>query len=206
MATKKKPVSRHRPGSGIPPNLYPEIRVQYLRGSTLIEIAENMGLCYDTLQRYVASTLRPEIHAAGVRHVGELLAEMQMLRKFAWEQLELGRSGVQHVTQKEAFEAAAKSGKKRSVAQNLARMVERVTKLMPNTLARNWATIITWCIEHEARIAGYYKQPTGMTGGDFRVAGYSPAEINEAMIARIREKVMAIREAAKAREQFVSKN
>lgn len=204
MKKYKKPTAAV-PHSKIPPETYAEIRRCYLQGETMIRMAERMGLCYTTLWNYVATVLKPELAAAGVRHCGELLAEIQMLRSFAWDQLRKCDQGLTQISEEEAFTAAAKSGKPKKTAQAIAGLVKRITRRFPNNSAKNWATIIEWCIEQEANIGGYYKQPMGVIA-DFRVAGRTADEINNEMLAKLQTKLAAVREQAAIRAQFVSDN
>jgi len=207
MSKSKKPYKPNAaPGiTGVPPELRPQIRELWLQGNSVAEIARRTGCGYNTLLAYVATTLRPELQAAGVRHCGELLAEMRMLRAFAWDQFRKCGEALKRITEEEAFEAAAKAGKTKTTAKHLAKLVKRVTQQMPNNTARGWAGIIQWCIEQEASIAGYYKQQQG-TGGEFRVAGRTADEINREMLAKLRAKIEDVRQQAALRAQFVSEN
>jgi len=190
----------------ITPELHEQIRELWLQGKTLSEMEAATGIPRSTLQRFVATVLRPQANAAGVRHMGELLAEMQMLRAFAWEQLQAAGKPQQRITEKTIPTAAKAAGRSKKAAAALVVAFQRIVQTYPNQSARNWAQVIEWCIEQECRLAGYYRQPSGSPVGEFRVAGSTPDQINEKMLKRLRDCVMAVREQARIREQFTGHN
>ena len=190
----------------ITPELHEQIRDLWLQGKTLSEMEAATGIPRSTLQRFVASVLRPQAQSAGVRHIGELLAEMQMLRSFAWQQLEAAGKPQQRVTEKTIPTAAKAAGRSKKAAAAMTGAFQRIVQTYPNQSARNWAQVIEWCIDQECRLAGYYRQPISGPTSEFRVAGYSPAEINEKMLKRLWERIKEIREQAKIRKQFIGQD
>jgi predicted transcriptional regulator len=201
-ATRKRALAEPASSLAVPPEMYDQVRRLFFRGRSVRGIATLLGLHYDSLRHFVATVLRPEIQAAGIRKSAEILEEIRELREFAWQQLERVDVLLRDETEKTVEGTAREGGRSKPTAKRIAAEVERIISTYPNTSGSRWATVVQWCLEHEARLLGHYRQPIMEAPTEFRVAGKTPDQVNREMVERILESVRLAKEVAAERQAY----
>ena len=154
-------------------------------------IAKEIGVDEKAIRYHLENTIRPMWHDDMRSRLTEDLAKVALIERIAWERFESNAPGETT----EQIEKALVGGKGRL------RLVKQAVRSVTRTGEMGWLQIIQWCLDFRARIHAHYA-PTRThvdIGGDLRVAGMSPVEVDQAMLKRLMEQIAERRKQAALR-------
>lgn len=185
---KKQP--RRRPGRPkrgqeiVTPELLEQIGAMWLQGVSPRAIGEAVGVDRMTIQHHLEQTIRPEWHEMMRGRLSEDLAKVALLEKIAWQKFNACEP-CESIEQVERALAKGKGGRSRmKITRQATRSVRRFGEA-------GWLEIVKWAIEFRARVFAHYAPAKHRVdiGGDFRVAGMGPAEVDQAMLNRLLQQI-----------------
>lgn len=175
---------RGRPKKGespITPQRLRQIGILWLEGVGASEIASVVGCDESTIRYHLDSTIRPQWVEDGRSRVAEDLARVAHLERTAWERFHANAPGE---TIEQVEQGLLEGG-------NKLRIIKKATRTVSKTGETAWLDIVRWCIEFRAKIFAHYA-PTRHHidhGGELRVAGMTPSEVDQAMLKRLFEQI-----------------
>jgi predicted transcriptional regulator len=187
QSSKKKSPAKRGPGKPRPserpvtPEKLEEIADKFLEGVPLTQIAEAIGVTRQTIQYHIDATIRPIWQERMRSTLADDLAKVSHLERVAWERF---RVSQRPETRRQVKKALVAEGADPQV-------VERVLTTVTKNGEAVWLQIVQWCIEHRARVHGHYAPTRHQVdmGGELRVAGMSPDQIDKAMLQRMMDKI-----------------
>ena len=191
----KNPAPKRRPGRPrkaerpvSPANLV-KIGRLWLTGHSCTEIGELISVSRQAVTYHIHNTLRPMWQAGIQQTLGEELAKIQALEQTAWAQF---RSNEPVETHEQLRHVLSEGGADEQ-------LVERVTSKVRRFNQKTWLDVVQWCIEQRCKILGHYTptKPAVRPEHEFRVAGMTAGQVNDAMIKRM---VKVIRDRKKYEE------
>lgn len=152
-----------------------------LKGMSQRKTAQKCGIDESTVRYHLENTLRPRWRedARGALH--EDLAKVLLVEKVAWQHFESSVPG-------ETREGIKKALLERGIRP---RLVEQATTKITRRGQVAWLEIVQWAIEFRAKVFGHFA-PTRHhvdVGGQLRVAGLDPCQVDQAMLEKLLEKV-----------------
>ncbi|MCP4535796.1 MAG: hypothetical protein GY832_01455 [Chloroflexi bacterium] len=177
-STSKNPRGRMKKGrSPITPGVLAKIASMYLKGATKMDIAREVGVDRKTVTKHLEERVKPAWKEEQIVSVTEDLARISMIERMAWDR----------------FEKSCSPQTKKVIKQALVdgvgklRIVEKILSQAKTTGETHWVNVIQWCIEFRAKVGGYYaaSKLDINHGGELRVAGMTPGEVDEAMLTRL---------------------
>lgn len=184
---RKSPSSRRvgRPKRGreaITPEQIEEIGRLWLQGVRLSEIALKFEVDRTTIRHYLDNHLRPAWQESVRADLAADLARVRLLESVAWSRFE-SSAPAETVEQIERGLVAGK-GK--------LRIIKRALRSITKTGDAAWLDVIKWCLEYRMRVHGYAAPARHHVdlGGELRVAGMSPTQVDTAMLTRLHEQIL----------------
>jgi len=185
--TKTKPTSTNPRGrskggkSPVTRGVLAKIASMYLKCESKLSIARETGLDYKTVTKHLEERVKPAWKKEQIVSSTEDLARVSMVERLAWRKF------------KESCSPQAKKVIKQALLEdgNKLQIVEKIMSETKVTGEAQWVDIIKWCIEFRAKIGGYYAaSKVDIThGGELRIAGMTPTEVDQEMLARLVEAV-----------------
>jgi predicted transcriptional regulator len=183
---KKSPAKR---GAGKPrpserpvtPEKLEQIADMFLEGTPITRIAEAIGVTRQTIQYHLDATIRPIWQEKMRSTLADDLAKVGHIERIAWERFHVSQ---QPETRRQVKKALVDEGADPQV-------VEKVITKITKTGEVAWLQVAQWCIEHRAKVHGHYAPTRHQVdmGGELRVAGMSPDQVDKEMIKRLFEKI-----------------
>ena len=191
-----KPISSRKPGRPkkvqrpVCPERLQEIGRRWLRGESSRSIGEKIGVHESTVRHHLKTKILPVWESDLRADLAEELARIAQLESAAWA----------------CFDSTAPTEKIESVKSRLleggapAGIVERVVTRIHKAHRLEFLTLVKWCIERRLKIFGHYERANSefVRQNEFRVAGKTPGEVNEAMLERVARLIQERREYEKA--------
>ena len=184
---KQKTKPPRRPGRPkrsepvVTPALIEEISRQWLQGASLSTIAGVVGIDRTTVRYHIDNTIRPQWIEDGRSRLVEDLAKVAHLERTAWERFHANSPGE---TVEQIEQGLLEGG-------NKLRIVKKATRTVTKTGEAAWLDIVRWCIEFRAKIFAHYAPTRHHVdhGGELRVAGKTPAQVDQEMLKRLFEQI-----------------
>lgn len=155
----------------------------YLQGWSVTELAARFGVDRKTIDHHLEHAIRPEWQAVCRGDIHEEYARVQMLYRFAWEQMKRSLDPQTKEQLTHAFAEAEGSGVD-------PKLVEKVITKIEREGSTNWAGVIRWCIEWHSKVQGLFRpQNINLDVTNFRVAGIAREDLDQAMLAKVAEMV-----------------
>ncbi len=181
---KKQP--RRRPGRPkrgqeiITPAVLERIAELWLEGVSPRKIGEAVGADRMSVLHHLERSIRPLWHEQMRSMLDVDLAKVALLEKVAWERFH-AKAPAESIEQIEKTLTAGKSGRSRL------KITKQAVRSITRTGDSAWLQVIQWCLDFRARIHGHYAPTRSHVdiGGDLRVAGKSPSEVDEEMLDRL---------------------
>ena len=157
-----------------------------LEGMSQRATAKKCAISESAVRYHLENTLRPRWHAAAVSTFHADLAKVAMMERVAWERFHSRDPGETRKAIEKAL--VGKVGK--------LRVVKEAVRTVSRTGSTAWLEVVQWCIDFRARVFGYQaaQEHRVQVGGTIRVAGKTPAELDEEMLQRLVEKLKERRE------------
>lgn len=152
-----------------------------MRAESCNSIARLYKVHNRTIYRLRDRRIRPMLREMAKRPLEDIMGEITEIRRVAWKGYQATLAGLTEETVETALDEAKKGGKISEI------MVKKVIRKLPNNTATAWLAVIQWCADFEAKIYGHYAPTKSQVAiqGDFRVAGYSPDQINAENLAKL---------------------
>ena len=117
-----------------------------------------------------------------MRPVEEELAKIDNLERTAWEHFESDDLAETREQLEEALLEVAADSKNNSLA-----VVKRATVKIRRFGQTAWLEVVEWCIAERCKLLGHYgaRHHRITAEASFRVAGQTPAEVDDAMLVRL---------------------
>jgi len=189
---KKKPSPKKAPaprGAGKPrpserpvtPEKLEAIADMFLEGVPISRIAERIGVRRQTIQYHLDASIRPLWQESMRSTLADDLAKVGHLERIAWDRF---RASQQPETRRQIKKALLDEG---ADPQTIEKVITKITK----TGEVAWLQVVQWCIEHRARVHGHYAPTRHQVdlGGELRVAGMSPDQVDQEMLKRLLVKI-----------------
>jgi len=161
----------------VTPAVLERIGILWLQNVSMTDIANEFGIDLTTVRHHLNQTIRPMWHEQMRSRLDEDLAKVALIERIAWERFQSNAPGETV----EQIEKALVGGKGRL------RLVKQAVRSVTRTGEAAWLQIIQWCLDFRARIHAHYA-PTRThvdIGGDLRVAGMGPSEVDQIMLDRL---------------------
>jgi len=187
MAKEHSDINRRKSGrpkrkeAVVTPEMLEEIGYFWLQQVSEGKIAERFGISRATVRYHIERTIRPLWHDRMRARLAEDLAKVALIERTAWERFESAEPGETW----ETIEKALLDGGRKS------RLVRQAVSKVTKTGDVAWLQVVQWCLDYRARVHAHYapvRHKVDM-GGDLRVAGKSPTEVDEMMLQRLLEKI-----------------
>ena len=173
-----------RPKSGeqpVTPAVLRRIGILWIEGWSKWEIAKEIGVNESTVRHHLNNTICPNWHEDMRSRLAEDLAKVAHVERTAWERFHAATPGeTQEVVEKALLDGGSKP-----------RIVKQAVKTVTKTGEVAWIQVIQWCLEFRARIHAHYT-PTRTHidhGGELRVAGKTPCEVDQEMLKRLMRQI-----------------
>ncbi len=195
-AARKAPRKPGRPKASekaVTPAVLETIAAMFARGETLRIIADAVGIHFTTVQHHLKTTVQPLWREGMVVEAHVEMARVGELERTAWRKFEscapITREQLRH-----ECDAAGVKG----------RLVERIETKISREGDPSWLHVVQWCLDHKAKVGGLYAAAKFQIdhGGEIRVAGMSPTELDEQALAMILAKIKERREYAEAQKRL----
>ena len=190
--TRKKPTNRKRTSSRSPgdsgpgkravtPAVLQKIGRLWLEGRSKREIAREIGVDESTIRYHLTNHIQPIWEEKMRSRLAEDLAKVAHLERTAWERFH-AHSPAETVEQVE--QALLEGG-------NRLKIVKKATKSVTKMGEVVWLQVVQWCLEFRARIHAHYAPTRHHVdhGGELRVAGMTPSEVDQKMIQKLFEQI-----------------
>ncbi len=186
-ATTGKPKSTrsrgyHKPGTRpVTPEVLQRIGRMWLQGRNNCEIAKEIGIDESTVRYHLQNNILPLWQEDMRSRLAEDLAKVALLERTAWERYDSSVPSEPH----ELIEKALLEGGSKP------RIVKQAVRKITKTGDTAWLQIVQWCIDFRARIHAHYAPTRHHVdhGGEMRVAGMTPTEVDQAMLKRLMEQI-----------------
>ena len=168
----------------VTPQVLQEISRRWLQGRSVWSIAVELGFDESTVRYHLNTNLRPLWHEEMRSMLDVDLAKVTMIETIAWERF---YSTVPGETVEQIEKALTEDKRGRGRLKIVKQAVRSVTK----TGEAGWLQIIQWCVDFRARIHAHYA-PTRThvdIGGEMRVAGMGPSEVDQVMLDRLMQQI-----------------
>lgn len=168
----------------VTPEVLREIGTMWLKGRSQVDIARTFGIDEKAVRYHLQNHIRPMWHDQMRSRLDEDLAKVALLEATAWERFHSQAPGETH----EQIEKALRECKG---GQSRLRIVKQAVRSVTRTGESAWLQIIQWCLDFRARIHAHYAPVKTHIdlGGDLRVAGMGPAEVDQVMLQRLMEQI-----------------
>jgi hypothetical protein len=153
----------------------------WLQGVGESKIAERLGISRATVRYHLDRTIFPLWQNTMRSKLKEDLAKVALIERTAWERFHSAEPGE---TREHVEKALLEGGRKPRIVKQAVSKVTRTGEIA-------WIQVVQWCLEFRARVHGHYA-PTRHhvdTGGELRVAGKTPSEVDQEMLKLLEEKV-----------------
>jgi DNA-binding transcriptional ArsR family regulator len=185
--SKPKTPAKRRPGKPkkservVSPAVLEEIGDLFLEGVPISQIAKRFEVDPSTIRHHLDTSIRPVWQESMRATLADDLAKVGHIERIAWERF---HASQQPETRRQIKRALVEEGADPQI-------VEKVVTKITKTGEVAWIHVLQWCIEHRARVHGHYA-PTRHhvdMGGELRVAGMAPDEVDKEMLKRLMEKI-----------------
>ena len=150
----------------------------WLRGKSYRSIAEEIGVDEKTVRHHLNAKIKPVWREEINSELHVEMAKVAKIEQVAWECFANSQDDETRETVKERLiEATA----------NL-ELAEKITSKLKREGSTAWMTVIQWCIDWRAKVAGTYSA-TKIDVGDYRVAGKATADVDNEMMTRLADLV-----------------
>jgi hypothetical protein len=207
MATRKrKPVAKpaakrpagkpRRADRPVTPEALERIEEMHLKGRSLREIGDAIGITPAGVHYHLEHTIRPKWRAAAVGRLETELAKIDLIERIAHERFQ---KSTEPKTRQQREKALRMGGAAPVVVK---RVLEKTTR----TGEACWIELAKWCVEQRAKIFGHYApEKHQIVEGAPRFAGRPAGEVVKEQMALLAKKAQELydyeKQVAKAREQ-----
>lgn len=193
----KRPQGKpRRPDRPVTPEALETIEEMHLKGRSLREIAEVIGVSINSVHHHLEHTIRPKWRAASVGRLETELAKIALIEKIGFERFQ---KSTEPKTRRQIERALRKGGAKPQIVK---RVLERTTR----TGEACWIELAKWCVEQRAKIFGHYApEKHQIVEGAPRFAGRPAGEVVKEQMSLLAKKAQELydyeQQVAKARGQ-----
>ncbi len=195
--TAAKP--RRKPGrpkaseKPVTPEVLETIAAMYSRGDSLRTIADAVAIAFQTVAYHLKTTIQPLWREGMVVEAHVEMARVAELERTAWRKFE----SCEPITREQLRHECAGKGMPEA-------LVERIVTRTSREGDPSWLHVVQWCIDHKAKVGGLYAAAKFQIdhGGEIRVAGMSPTELDEQALAMILAKIKERRAYAEAQKRL----
>jgi hypothetical protein len=184
IVKKRKAGSKGNPRIVVTPEVLSEIGRKWLQGRATVAIAKEVGVSESTIRYHIQTHLKPQWHEEMRSTLDIDLAKVSLIEKIAWERFYSAAPG-------ETAEQIEKALTEDKRGRCRLRIVKQAVKSITRTGDAAWLQIIQWCLDFRAKIHAHYA-PTRThvdIGGEMRVAGLGPSEVDQVMLQRLMEQI-----------------
>jgi predicted transcriptional regulator len=174
---------------GLGPDRVDEMARLLLEGNSETQIAQKLGLTQTKVSYYLINNIYPLWREQAKGRFDKHYATVNLLQAVAWQKFHESQSPVTTEQIKKQLGEAGIG----------AELTETMLKKVSRTGEACWLTIVQWCLDHTAKLFGYYaaEQIDVHQTGELRVAGRSFAAVDDQMIAELQQRI-------KERKQFAA--
>ena len=174
-----RPEHAQRP---VTPEILERIATLWLKGWSSRKIGREVGIAHSTVGYHLRHTVQPRWRSQSMRPVEEELAKIDNLERTAWEHFESDDLAETREQLEEALLEVAADSKNNSLA-----VVKRATVKIRRFGQTAWLEVVEWCIAERCKLLGHYgaRHHRITAEASFRVAGQTPAEVDDAMLVRL---------------------
>lgn len=152
-----------------------------LQGMSQRQTAKKCGIDESTVRYHLENTLQPRWRQSRQGAFDTNIAKIDMIERIAWERFYANEPG----------ETARQIEKALTKKTGKLRIVKDAVRTVTTTGSTAWIQIVEWCVEFRSKMYGW--QPPAehkiTIGGELRVAGQSPSDVDQAMLQRLMEKI-----------------
>ncbi len=188
----EKPKSTRKPGRPkrgrevCTPHMIQQIGNMWLQGVSMTKIGHELGIDRKTVAHHLNTTIRPQWREDSRSRLHEDLAKVGLIERTAWERFE-SQTPAETV---EDVEKGLRESKK--TGRVSLRIIKQASKSVKRPGQTAWLQVIQWCIEFRAKIHAHYAPTRHHVehGGEMRVAGMTPSEVDNVMLERLMEQIL----------------
>ena len=153
-----RPAKKDRP---ITPEILEQIGQRFFTGHSAREIAEKIGVDESTIRHHLEKTLKPMWRDRIKDTVGEVLAEIEAIKRIAWQHFRSEKPCETRESIEEALIDPKNNGTKRKRGRPkkpTINIIKRVVSTVTKTGNLGWLQVIQWCITERSKILGFYNR------------------------------------------------
>ena len=182
----RRPGKPRRGETVVTPAVLERIASMWLQGVSEAKTAAALGVSRATIRHHLDAKIIPLWRERMRSQLDVDLAKVHLIEQTAWERFD---SAEPSETRESVEKALLDGGREPRLVRQAVQKVTRVGEL-------GWLQVIQWCLDFRARVHGYYApaRHTRDLGGELRVAGMTPVQVDEAMLKRLHEKILERRE------------
>lgn len=185
-----RPSKRERP---VTPEVLEEMGQLYLRGKSERQIGQIFGLALSTVQHHLNHTIKPLWRNRVQWDAAIELERADEVIRLAMEGFDRSLRTARKLREKYGVEEIkAKVKKKAPKAANKRQLVERTLERIKRDGDRGWLELVHLMMDFKAKVKGGYA-PARLNisqQSELRVAGMSPAQLDQVMLARAAELIV----------------
>jgi hypothetical protein len=190
----RKPGRPRRGHEVVTPCMIEQIAELWLQQVSETKIAAEMEIDRKTVHYHLESTIWPLWRENMRSKLAVDLAKVGLIEKVAWARFDSLEPAETHEVIEQSL---LENGTEPQTVKNIIRRVTRNGEV-------SWLHVIQWCLEFRAKIHGHFA-PTRHhvdNGGELRVAGMTPTEVDTKMLKRLMEQIVERRKRQQALDDF----